>query len=232
MQTVVSLGSNPHIPACRKIPESSVTAGVYIIRCIPNNACYTGSSNNAARRLRFHVTNLRGRRCLNPLLQHDWDLYGESAFELLVWNRSALDLYRWEERVTRLTLSQEECGGYNKMISNQGWSLAAKIRDTERKLMKKSKFCYLPTTAEHHRIHPDYMETFCQSLSPFLLTDLLPGDGIDEATRLLELKQCLNNFKIYKHQASRLNLHATDKVACASGSLSTLEPVCCGNAAL
>lgn len=136
------------------------TPGVYIIRCKANNAHYVGATRSLETRLRDHHSKLiRGRHDL-PLLQRDWDQYGQRLFVFLARPTPVAELGIWEEVMTLLTGSLEHCGGYNKMLGRRVWSLAARIRHTERNLAKKRRFCF------RRSVHPDdaiadvYLRTF------------------------------------------------------------------------
>ncbi len=60
------------------------TSGVYQILCVPTKKVYIGSSVNIARRCRGHFERLRQGTHENTYLQHSWNKYGESAFEISV----------------------------------------------------------------------------------------------------------------------------------------------------
>jgi hypothetical protein len=63
------------------IPDIS---GVYQIRCKRNGKIYVGSAVNLRARWDTHRRDLRKGFHHNPYLQHAWDRYGESDFELVV----------------------------------------------------------------------------------------------------------------------------------------------------
>lgn len=54
---------------------------IYAIKCLENNKCYIGQTKNAYRRLREHERDLRENRSHNPLLQADYNKYGNDAFD-------------------------------------------------------------------------------------------------------------------------------------------------------
>lgn len=59
-------------------------SGIYLIKCIPLNKHYIGSSNNVQRRLQTHKRELEAGSHNNRLLQHDYDKYGAKAFTFLI----------------------------------------------------------------------------------------------------------------------------------------------------
>jgi group I intron endonuclease len=58
-----------------------VNSGVYLIRCIPTDLFYVGSTKNFTRRwYKEHLPELKRGIHDNAKLQTDWNAYGESAF--------------------------------------------------------------------------------------------------------------------------------------------------------
>lgn len=58
--------------------------GVYLIKNTISNNCYIGSSIDIIRRLRAHLTQLRGNRHHNHRFQGAWNKYGEINFRFLI----------------------------------------------------------------------------------------------------------------------------------------------------
>lgn len=66
---------------------------IYAIKCLENGTYYIGQTKNVYRRLREHVRDLRENRSHNPLLQSDYNKYGEDSFdyEILYISNDNLD---------------------------------------------------------------------------------------------------------------------------------------------
>ena len=169
--------------------------GVYLIRCLVNNATYCGSSLLVRRRLQLHVSALRAGKCLVALFQRDWNAYGEEQFEFLVCWKPAGELYYWEESLTLLSDSLDDFGGYNKMLGNRVWSLSSRIKNSEVKLIKKRKFSPLPGHYSNPRLTSEYMRTFCQGHTPFFRSEPLLTAEMDQATKSLQLQQHLAEYR-------------------------------------
>lgn len=168
--------------------------GVYIIRCRVNNATYTGSSLRLRRRLHLHVSLLRAGCSGANLLQRDWDKFGEDEFEFLACHKPPDELLRWEELITLLSDSLDDRGGYNKMLGQSVWSLSARIKNTEVKLIKKRKFSPLPGLTANPRLTSSYLRTFCQGSTPFFKSEPLLTEEMDQTMKRWQLQQHLAEF--------------------------------------
>jgi hypothetical protein len=165
--------------------------GVYIIRCKANNATYTGSSLHVRRRLQLHVSLLRTGSCLVALMQKDWNQYGEDQFEFLMFQKPPHELYYWEELITMLADSLDDCGGFNKMLGNRVWSLSSRIKNSEQKLIKKRKLSPLPSLISNERLTSCYLHSFCQGTMPFIKSEPLLTTTMDPALKQSELQKHL-----------------------------------------
>ena len=66
-------------------------SGVYLIKCIPLNKHYVGSSNNVQRRLQTHKRELEAGSHNNLLLQRDYNKFGANSFSFLIILRDIPD---------------------------------------------------------------------------------------------------------------------------------------------
>ena len=57
--------------------------GVYVLKNIINNKSYIGSSSNIGNRITKHMSLLKHNKHDNALLQKDFNLFGEKAFNLM-----------------------------------------------------------------------------------------------------------------------------------------------------
>lgn len=72
---------------------------VYLIRC-SDGRVYVGATSDFAVRRNKHLSDLRLGRHDNKPLQHAWELFGESAFEIFPWVKCSVeDLAVVEQRV-------------------------------------------------------------------------------------------------------------------------------------
>jgi len=168
--------------------------GVYVIRCRVNNATYTGSSLRLRRRLQLHISLLRTGCNGAQLLQRDWDSFGEDEFEFLACHKPPDEILYWEELLTLLADSLDDCGGYNRMLGQSVWSLSARIKNTEVKLIKKRKFSPLPVPFSNPRLTSSYLRTFCQGSTPFFKSEPLLTAEMDQTTKRLQLQQHLAEY--------------------------------------
>ena len=107
-------------------PQPSVDCGVneygiYYILNLHNDRIYVGQTGDLRLRLRKHYRHLTTNRHCNKPLQHDWNLYGENAFEfgvLTAVDRTALNKNETLVRLEKLFIikvyrSDEPQFGYN-----------------------------------------------------------------------------------------------------------------------
>ncbi len=66
------------------LPFIQASSGVYKILCVPTEKVYIGSSSQLDKRLRDHLSALRGNYHDNTRLQHAWNTYGQDAFTLSI----------------------------------------------------------------------------------------------------------------------------------------------------
>ena len=141
-------------------------AGIYIIRCTVNGACYVGKAKRVLQRLHDHQNKLRKGMHDIPLLQRDWNRHGKERFTFNYLPVRVDRLIEWEEFMIMLTDALETEGGYNRMLGQKEWSVSVRIRKSERKLTKSGKFRPLPQSWPDERIDKTYCETFCLAYQP------------------------------------------------------------------
>lgn len=178
-----------------EVPHSfDDVAGIYIIRCLANNATYTGASLSLRRRLISHLSLLRSGGNGVHLLQLDWDRYGEDQFEFLACQKPPSDLVQWEEVITLLTDSLDDYGGYNRKLGDRVWTLSSRIMNTEQKLIKRGKFSPLTVPYSHPRLNSSYRRTFCQGSTPFFKSEPLLTNAMDRVAKRLKLEAHIAEF--------------------------------------
>jgi group I intron endonuclease len=103
----------------KNMPE----AGVYCIACTVNGKRYIGSSEiSVVKRMRGHLICLRNNRHPNKQLQHDWDEYGEDAFDFKIlvlceWK----NLLKFEQLLINEFKTRNPKHGYNKIrVAGEG----------------------------------------------------------------------------------------------------------------
>lgn len=128
------------------------------------------------------------------LLQLDWNTFGEDEFEFLACYKPLDELLYWEELMTLLNDSLDDCGGFNKMLGNRVWSLSSRIKNSEQKLIKKRKFSPLQGLFNNPRLTSAYMRTFCQGSTPFFKSEPLLTAAMEQTTKHLQQKQHLAEF--------------------------------------
>lgn len=75
-----------------------MTSGVYLIRCIPTEKVYVGSSVNIIARWSQHKCDLKAKRHHSTKLQRAWDKYGASSFEFSVIEENCSELIQAEQK--------------------------------------------------------------------------------------------------------------------------------------
>lgn len=133
--------------------------GVYGILCIPTGKWLIGSGN-APKRLDAHRSKLRrGEHKAFPRLQNEWEIYGEAAFAFVVFVSPHTRAWEHEQHMIHALGTLEHERGFNKMVGNH-WGPEASIRNSESKLIRASRFCYLPDTERQAPMDSGYIERF------------------------------------------------------------------------
>lgn len=119
--------------------------GVYRLRNLVNGKCYFGSSRNCQSRLNGHRGGLRRGDHINIALLREWKEYGPDAFEFIIIEETETlgEARRLENELIGRYQTFDLQRGYNQM-HNGRWSPAARLRNTEMKLIAKRKYFLLP----------------------------------------------------------------------------------------
>lgn len=126
------------------------SAGVYAVRNMNNGRVYVGSSILLSARMKQHESNIKIGRHANGLLRRDLALHGPTNFDIVpleVFEADEPDLIdklaQAEVNWTRQLAADIESHGYNCMVGNS-WTDSARLRDSERKYMRKRRYALLP----------------------------------------------------------------------------------------
>ncbi len=122
----------------------STKSFVYMIRNIVNGKCYYGSTQNGHSRLAGHRAALRRGDHYNSLLQQEWLEFGEVAFtfEIIDVVPGVHEARSAENKLIARYNTTDSQFGYNVMLRGS-WSTAARLRNTEMKLIAKRKYVLL-----------------------------------------------------------------------------------------
>jgi group I intron endonuclease len=132
--------------------------GVYMIRNLINGKCYFGSARNCQSRLNGHRGALRRGDHNNIALLQEWNEFGKDAFEFILIEETATlgEARRLENELIGRYQTHDLRRGYNQM-HNGKWSPAARLRNTEKKLIAKRKYALLPGVALEDPMTPDFV---------------------------------------------------------------------------
>jgi len=83
-----------------------------MIRCLPTNKVYIGSSKNIEYRLNFHKRRLKNGKHRNPYLQNAWSKYNEKQFKFDILEECYLDviLDREKHYIEEYDACNRKCG--------------------------------------------------------------------------------------------------------------------------
>ena len=134
--------------------------GVYTICNLVNGKRYFGSSKNCKSRLSGHRTALRRGDHTNVALLQEWNMFGENAFEFAIVEETMTlpEARRLENELIGRHQALDLQRGYNQM-GNGKWSVAARVRDTERKLIAKRKYVLLPEVGIDDPMLPEFVDS-------------------------------------------------------------------------
>lgn len=137
--------------------------GVYMLYNKVNGAYYVGAAEKGRKRVLGQLSSLMRGDNTSELLQADWSRLGPESFEVRFLPVAIDELYWLEMVLTKAMNATEEHGGYNKAIGRVR-TLAARLRDTEAKLVRSGKFHRFESIDKYDRINPLLANTFCQKL--------------------------------------------------------------------
>ena len=139
--------------------KRTVIEKIYIIFNLAAQKQYVGRTRNLDQRYSDHVGKLRAGKHENPDLQRDWDRAGEDNF---IWVDVLLRAGQMRPNILEDLLidtlqTTEPASGYNRMTS-RGWSVHARLRDLERKLIRRGRFQLIPGVSLDDPIMESYVE--------------------------------------------------------------------------
>ncbi len=128
----------------------SRSAGVYAVQNWINGRVYVGSAILLKARMKQHESALRSGMHGSGLLRRDLAQHGPESFHIFpleifeadepgLKNKLRQTEAKWTYRLDADTESQ----GYNSMVGNS-WTDGARLRDSERKYMRKRHYALLP----------------------------------------------------------------------------------------
>jgi predicted GIY-YIG superfamily endonuclease len=134
--------------------------GVYMIRNLVNGKCYFGSARNCVSRMNGHQGSLRRGDHTNVSLMQEWKEFGKDAFEFTLIQQTATlgEARRLENELIGRYQTYDLQRGYNQM-HNGRWSPAARLRNTEKKLIAKQKYFLLPGVTLYSPMAPIFVQT-------------------------------------------------------------------------
>ena len=140
--------------------KRKVSEKIYIIINLAAGKQYVGRTQNLDSRYSGHVSRLRAGKHENPDLQRDWDRDGEHNFIWLdvLLRAGDMRLKDVEDLLIELLCTIDPSHGYNRM-TNSGWSPHTRVRDLERKLIRRKKFELIPGVKLDDPILSKYFET-------------------------------------------------------------------------
>ena len=169
--------------------------GVYMLYNKVSGAFYVGAAKKGLPRLRGQLNSLMRGDNTSELLQADWSRLGPEAFEVRFLPVAIGELYRLEMVLTKAMNALEERGGYNKAIGRIR-TLAARLRDTEAKLVRSGKYHRFEWVDKYDRINPLLANTFCQKLHRLSEEVAALEEGVSVSAEIAE--SLLNNFEVFE----------------------------------
>lgn len=107
---------------------------IYLLKNKITNRIYVGKSHNPEWRFKIHMSNLRGSRHSNELMQEDYNLYGEGSFKCEI---------------------VESSKSYTRTCTEGKWMLKLKTYDKRYGYNYKDPF-FVHRTGKLTKNHPDY----------------------------------------------------------------------------
>lgn len=168
---------------------------VYMLYNKVNGAFYVGSSEKGRKRVLGQLNSLMRGDNTCELLQADWSRLGSEAFEVRFLPVAIEELYWLEMVLTKAMNATEEHGGYNKAIGRIR-TLAARLRDTEAKLVRSGKFHRFESVGKYDRINPLLANTFCQKLHRLVEEVAALEEKVSVSAEIIE--SLLNDFEVFE----------------------------------
>lgn len=169
--------------------------GVYMLYNKVSGAYYVGSAEKGRKRVLGQLNSLMRGDNTSELLQVDWFRLGPEAFEVRVLPVAIDELYWLEMVLTKAVNALEERGGYNKAIGRIR-TLAARLRDTEAKLVRSGKFHRFESVDKYDRINPLLANSFCQKLHRLAEEVAALEEKFSVSAEIVE--SLLNDFEVFE----------------------------------
>lgn len=169
--------------------------GVYMLHNKVSGAYYVGAAKKGRNRVLGQLNSLMRGDNTSELLQADWARLGPEAFEVRFLPVAIDELYWLEKVLTKAMSGQEERGGYNKAIGRIR-TLAARLRDTETKLVRSGKFRRFESVGKYDRINPLLANTFCQKLHRLSEEVAALEQRVSVSADIIE--SLLNDFEVFE----------------------------------
>lgn len=169
--------------------------GVYMLYNKVSGATYVGTAETGRTRLFDQLRALMRGDNTSELLQADWSRLGPESFEIRFLPVAIEELYWLEKVLIKAMNALEERGGYNKALGNL-WGGAARLRDTESKLMRKRRYVRLPWVSKYDRINPLLANTFCQNLNRLAEEVVALEEKVSVSAEMIE--SLLNDFEVFE----------------------------------
>jgi predicted GIY-YIG superfamily endonuclease len=138
----------------------SLITGVYMIHNLINDKRYFGSARNCLSRMKMHQSSLRRGDHRNIPLMQEWEEFGQDAFEFILVQETATlsEARQLENELIGRYHTHDLQSGYNQM-HNGRWSPAARMRNTEKKLIAKRKYTLLPGVSLDTPMAPIFVQS-------------------------------------------------------------------------
>lgn len=169
--------------------------GVYMLHNKVSGAYYVGAAKKGRKRVLGQLRSLMRGGNTSELLQADWSQLGPEAFEVRFLPVAIDELYWLEMVLTKAMNATEERGGYNKAIGRVR-TLAARLRDTEAKLVRSGRFHRFESVDKYDRINPLLANSFCQKLHRLAEEVAALEEKVSVSAEIIE--SLLNDFEVFE----------------------------------
>lgn len=117
--------------------KESKVSGIYCIENSVNNKKYIGSSINIYNRYRTHKAELKKGKSHSPILQNEWNEYGEENFEIYIVEVCGQTNLLDREEYHISTMNTKFPHGYN--LTDYGSGAGRVVSEKERKIMSERR---------------------------------------------------------------------------------------------